>query len=223
MAEKNMLQAAQAYAASHWRPRPRETMRQARRYSLFVKVMKALLPLTALAVGATVILFALQPREGERYSLSFERMGTVENDLAMINPKLIGMDKDGLPFVVRAASAVPDGEGTERVRLTDVNAELTLQDGTPLTVSAAQGLVDNKNQTLNVSGGIRVTSADDYVATTESASADLNAGTVASDTPVTAEGKFGRVTADRFIFNKNTRQLEFQGNVHMELNGDSAP
>jgi lipopolysaccharide export system protein LptC len=219
MAEKRMFPVSEMYA--HWHPR--ETIRQALRYSRFVKVMKALLPLAALGVGAAVLLFALQPRQGERYSLSFERIGTVENDLAMLNPTLTGVDDDGLPFVVRAGSAVQDPDSVQRVHLKNVRAMLTLKDGAAVNVTAAQGLVDNIEQKLSVSGGIHFSSDAGYTAETEAAHADLKTGILESEGRVTAQGAFGRVTANKFIFEKNTRRMHFQGDVRMDLNGASAP
>ena len=40
--------------------------------------------------------------------MTFERMGHLANDLAMVKPRLIGTDSDGSPFVVTAEKAVQD-------------------------------------------------------------------------------------------------------------------
>jgi len=105
----------------------------------------------------------------------------------------------------------------------DVAAEISLKDGTALHVTAAEGVVDTKTRVLEVSGGMRLVSADGYNARTSSAVADLNAGTVHGEHGIEAEGSFGRLTAQRFALDRNTRQLRFSGNVHMVLDGNNVP
>jgi lipopolysaccharide export system protein LptC len=205
------------YRALHFRISPRETLDKIRRYSIFVAVMKGALPVVALGLGIAVLVYALQPREANRMALTFERMGTVENDLAMVMPRLTGIDNDGFPFVVTAATAVQEARGSDTVRLEDVIADITLKEG-KLHVEAARGVVDTRQHLLDVSGGIHLTSEDGYDARTPAAKADLKAGTVRGENGIEATGAFGRITADRFTMNRATRQLRFTGNVRMLLN-----
>lgn len=214
-----LVHSAQGYVARAWDMAQRETLLSARRYSIFVRIMKRALPLTALALALAVLGYALQPREAGRVTMTFERVGTIENDLAMVKPRLVGTSDDGLPFVVTAASAVQEGEGSPRVRLDDVNAELTLSDGGVLRVAASAGIVDTAARQLDISGGIRFSSADGMEAETETAHADLKAGTIMGSSPITATSSFGRISADRFTFNKDTRQLHFHGRVRTLLTG----
>ena len=213
-----------SYRAREWRISPRATLLSARRYSVFVKFMKGALPMAALALAVVVLVYVLQPRDAGRMALTFERMGRVEGDLTMVKPRLSGTDDDGLPFLLTAASAVQEGRGSDRVRLEGVVADISLKDGGALHVTATKGLVDTKTHLLDVSGGIHVTSQDGYDARTESAKADLKAGTLHGESRIEAEGKFGRITAERFALNRETRQLRFSGNVQMLIyNSNSVP
>ena len=207
-----------SYRALQFRISPRATLATIRRYSIFVAFMKGALPVAAAGLGIAVLAYVLQPRDNNRMALTFERMGKVENDLAMVKPRLTGVDNDGFPFIVTAATAVQDARGSDVVRLEDVNAEITLKEGN-IHVEAARGLVDTRTHQLDVSGGIRVTSDDGYDARTPAAKADLRAGTVRGENGIEATGAFGRITADRFTMNRATRQLRFTGNVRMMLNG----
>lgn len=219
--DERFAQSAQGYMSRARGESQRETLVKAHRYSAFVRVMKRALPLAALALGLAVLGYALQPRETGRVTMTFERLGTIENDLAMVNPRLTGTNDEGLPFVVTAASAVQEGKGAQRVRLEDVNAELTLADGGMLRVRASKGVVDTASRQLEVSGGITFASADGLTAETQSAFADLNTGIVSGTSRITATSKFGRITADRFTFNKDSRLLRFEGQVSTVLNGTS--
>jgi lipopolysaccharide export system protein LptC len=206
-----------AYRAREWRISPRATLLSARRYSVFVKFMKGALPMAALALGIAVLVYAIQPRDTGRLAMTFERLGRVQDDLAMIKPRLSGVDDDGMPFVVTASRAIQEARGSDRVRLDDVAAEVNLKDGTQLHVTAAKGIVDTKTHVLEVSGGMRMLSADGYDVRTASAVADLKSGTVRGDRGIDARGKFGHITAQQFALNRESRQLLFSGNVHMVI------
>jgi lipopolysaccharide export system protein LptC len=196
---------------------PRETLVSARRYSIFVKIMKGMLPLGAVALGVAVLVYSLQPRDSSHVAFTFEKVGTLKGDLAMSRPRLIGTDDQGLPFVVTAASASQDSPGSDAVHLTDVVADFTMKDGSAVHVVANQGVIDTHARLFDLSGGIHLTSNDGYDIRTEAASADLNAGTVRGDERIEAQGKFGQIAADRFAFNRTTRRVQFKGHVHMLL------
>ena len=210
-----------SYRSLQFRISPRETLATIRRYSIFVAFMKGALPVAALGLGIAVLVYAMQPRDNNRMALTFERMGSIENDLAMVAPRLTGVDDDGFPFVVTAASAFQESRGSDLVRLEGVDAEITLKEGN-IHVEAARGIVDTRQHLLDVSGGIRLTSDAGYDARTPAAKADLKAGTVRGENGIEATGSFGRITADRFTMNRTTRQLRFTGNVRMVLNGAPA-
>jgi lipopolysaccharide export system protein LptC len=212
-------QPVDGYLAGVGKAIPRETLHQARRYSSFVRFMKRILPLAALVLAIAVIGYAVQPRDTGQMALTFERMGAIENDLAMINPRLTGTDDNGLPFVVTASSALQLGPESERVQLENVNADLVLEDGTELNVIAAQGVIDNQTQTLDFYGGIELTTGDGYTAETETARADLRQGIVHGESPIAARGAMGNLTAQSFAFERQSGMLHFFGDVRMDLNG----
>jgi len=214
-------QPVDGYLAGVGKVNPRETLYQARRYSAFARFMKRMLPLAALVLAIAVISYAVRPRDSGQLAMTFERMGNIENDLAMINPRLTGADENGLPFVVTATSAVQLGPASERVRLENVNADLVLEDGTELNVRAAQGIIDNQTQMLDVYGGIELSTTDGYTAETESAQADLRQGIVHGEHPVAAEGAMGNLKAQSFTFERSSGILHFSGDVRMEVNGSS--
>jgi lipopolysaccharide export system protein LptC len=206
------------YRARDWRISPRATLLHARRYSAFVKVMKGALPMAALALGIVVLAYSLQPRDQASLSLTFESMAQIEGDLTMIKPRLSGTDENGRPFVVTAGSASQQARGSDLVRLKDIAADIGLNGGMPIHVTAAAGVMDTKSHKLDISGGIRVVSEDGYDASAASAVADLRAGTVRGENGIRAHGGFGELTAERFTFEGDTRRMRFSGRVRMLLN-----
>lgn len=206
-----------SYRAQQFRSAARATLRGAQRYSVFVRIMKGALPLTALGLGILVLVYLLQPPPS-RMQMAFQRLSKLADDLAMDNPRLSGSDENGQPFVISARRATPGGSGADRVDLQDIVADFSLKDGTGIHLTAAGGLVDAKSRVLNLSGGVHITAQNGYDAWTPSAVADLRRGTVQGEKGIVASGGFGHITAQRFAMNRDTRQFRFWGDIHMLLN-----
>ncbi len=68
--------------------------------------MKRALPIAAAAILAAVIVYSLLPRASDRVTVNAVKTGLIQNDLAMIKPKLTGTDEDGNPYVITAEIAI---------------------------------------------------------------------------------------------------------------------
>ncbi len=202
-----------------WSARARSTAREALRYTQFVAVMKRALPTAAFAIIAAVLAFFFVQRQPARLSLSYEKLGHIENDLAMIKPRLTGADSKGNPFVVTADAAVQDARNPKIAHLKKVEADLTLDKNGWLSADAANGVVDMKNGTLELGGGIQVFSDAGYELRTASASLDLNKWVVHGHHEVTGQGPYGTLRADEFHFDRASNQLLLSGHVQTTLSG----
>ena len=100
-----------------WSARARSTALDALRYTKFVGVMKRALQVAAFAVVAAVLGFFLFQRQPAHVTMGFEQLGHVDNDLAMVKPRLSGQDDDGNPFVITADAAVQDAKNPKRAQL----------------------------------------------------------------------------------------------------------
>jgi lipopolysaccharide export system protein LptC len=197
-----------------WSARPRGTMLDAERYTRFVTLMKRALPIAALVLLAAVAVYVFQPRQQDRMAMTFERVGEVANDLAMVKPRLSGSDAKGNPFVVTADRAVQDRRNSRRARLENVDADMTLDKERWLNATAANGLFDADARTLVLDGGISVFSDNGYELHTKSAHFDLKKGFVHGEQRVTGQGPLGTMSADKFEVDKATQQIRLRGNVH---------
>ncbi len=117
----------------------RSTSLEALRYTQFVGVMKRALPTAAFAVIAAVLAFFFVARQPDKVSMTYERLGAIKNDLAMIKPHLTGADAKGNPFVITAETAIQDVKNPKRAKLRKVEADLTLDNNGWLNVNAAGG------------------------------------------------------------------------------------
>jgi lipopolysaccharide export system protein LptC len=206
-----------SYRARQFRVVARATLRGARRYSIFVRVMKGALPLAALALAVVVLVYVLQPPPA-RLQMAFQQLSSLSDDLAMQNPRLSGTDNDGQPFVISASRAMPERNGSERVKLQNIVADFSLRDGTQIHVTAATGVVDTRTRLLQMSGGIHMVSQNGYDVTTRAAVADLRTGRIHGESGINANGAFGHITAQRFAMDRTSRQLHFWGNIKMLVN-----
>jgi lipopolysaccharide export system protein LptC len=104
----------------------------------------------------------------------------------------------------------------------DIVADFSLGDGTGIHVTAGSGVVDTTTRVLQMADGIHMAAQNGYQANTQSAVADLRAGTIHGEKGIDANGALGRITAQRFAMNRTTKQLRFSGDVRMIMNANSA-
>jgi lipopolysaccharide export system protein LptC len=222
---------APSRSRTEWATQRRASATEVRRYSRFVVIMKRILPLAAAALLAAVVAYSLQSRQPDqaKLTLTFAQLGIVNNDLAMVKPRLTGVDGSGNPFVVTADKAVQYAHDPNRALLDNVEADLTLRDGNWLNATAPQGLLDAPhaanqkcakttcpaNQLLDMWGPIAVFSDNGYEIHTTFAHVDMGRGIVRGSKFVRGQGPMGTFYADSFVF-------KFHGHVPPPPGGKSA-
>jgi lipopolysaccharide export system protein LptC len=207
-----------------WSARTRASARQAERYSRFVSVMKRALPLAAAALAAALVVYALQPRQERsgRVAMTFQRLGIVNDDLAMMKPRLSGEDSEGDPYVVTADEAIQDRLDAKRARLKNVVGDVTLKDGSWIGTLAPEGMLDAARHLLALDGAIAVFTDGGYELHTTAASVDMRNATITGNRAVSGQGPMGIFRSDRFKVDRHTRQVFLYGNVHMTIDGHEA-
>ena len=201
-----------------WSVRARSTVLDARRYTLFVTRMKRALSISAAAVIFAVLAFFVVQRAPREFDLTFERMGTIDNDLAMINPRLTGADAKGNPFVITAKEAVQDAKNPKRATPKTIEADMNTPRGW-VNARAASGVVDLTAKTMQLAGGLSLFTDTGYELHTQSASVDLKAGVVRGDEPVTGQGPMGTMRADTFHYDREAGLMTMAGRVVMTMSG----
>ena len=200
-----------------WSARARSTAMDALRYTQFVGVMKRALPAAAFAVIAAVLAFFFVARQPSKIAMTYEKLGRIQNDLAMDKPRLTGADAKGNPFVITADQAIQDAKNPKKAKLSKVEADLTLDKNGWLNANAANGVVDMRAGFLQLGGGIDVYSDSGYALHSQRASVDLNKWTVQGNSEVTGQGPMGTMRADRFHYDHEVHQLTLDGHVHMTV------
>ena len=187
-----------------WTARSRSTIDDAQRYTRFVNIMRRALLVAGLVLIGLVVGYSLMPREQQKMTMVFEKMGLVSGDLAMIKPKLHGTDSEGNPFTVTADKALQNPKNLRKAALTNVQADLSMRDGQWLTVSAPHGMLDADARQLSLNGAIAVFTDQGYEVHTDLAYIDLAKGTAVGPHHVTGQGPSGTFEADRFRIERLT-------------------
>jgi lipopolysaccharide export system protein LptC len=202
-----------------WSARVRTTALEALRYSRFVALMKRVLSLGAFLIIAAVLAFFFVQRLPSQLQMSYERLGHVENDLAMMKPRLTGSDSKGNPYVITADMAVQDAHNPKKASLKNMEADLALDSQNWLNAHARTGMVDMTSGQLELTGGIDVFTATGYELHSKSASANLKQSIIHGHDPVTGQGPDGTLRADEFHADRAANLLTLSGHVQMTLFG----
>jgi lipopolysaccharide export system protein LptC len=201
-----------------WTARTRSTTFDALRYTKFVVRMKRVLSLSAFAVICAVMGFFFVQRAPRSTTLTYQRLGSIQNDRAMIKPRLSGTDAQGNPFVVTADIMVQDANNPKRAKFQTVEADLTNKQGW-FNARANNGSIDMEVGRLVLIGDIQAFSDSGYQLRTPSALINLKTNIVSGEQQVQGQGPLGTMRADRFRYDRDADLLTLIGHVHVTMTG----
>lgn len=188
------------------------------RYSLFVSTMKIALPLGAIGLFATVLVYSGVFDGRDRLDITFREVAKLNNDLRMVSPRVTGLDKSGRPYVLTANTATQVANEPSHVTLDNLQADLKLDDDADwVTLSSTSGLLDTESQTLDLRQKIDIHASSGYEFHGTSAKIDFRQGTVASSEAVEGQGPLGTLRADGMTADNESRTLRFKGRVKVRI------
>jgi lipopolysaccharide export system protein LptC len=185
------------------------------RRRFFVTVMKWLLPVLALGLLCTLVLWP----EVERIQTNASRAARFVGDISaarLTDPSYHSVDEHNQPYTLTAKVAQQAGQG--RVNLTQPKGDITLQNGSWIMVSSENGVFMQHSNQLDLSRNVTLYRDDGITMTTDSVSVDLNQGAAAGGEAVHAEGPFGTLDAQGFTLTGKGTQIDFNGPAKLVLN-----
>jgi len=189
-----------------------------RKAQLFKNIVRCLDNLCSIAqqgVSAAVPAIEDIPRNGQYFTSLLESTARGDERSALLSR----LDDHDRPYTVTAATA--EQVSPERINLTTLKADVTLNDGTWLMLQAKHGVFLQHANQLDLSGAVTLYRDDGTTMTTASASVDLKNGAAASAEPTHAEGPFGTLDAQGFTLTDKGTAIQFAGPAHLVLNGSS--
>lgn len=188
------------------------------RHSRFVSAMKIALPLGAIALLVTVLFYSGMFDSRDRLDISFREITTLNNDLRMVSPRITGLDKSGLPYLLTADTATQATSKPSHIVLDNVQADLKLAGDTDwVSLISTSGLLDTETDVLDLHQKIDIYMSSGYEFHGTAASVDFRNGKIVSDTPVEGHGPMGTLRADRMTANNGERKMRFIGHVKVRI------
>lgn len=194
------------------------------RHSRRVALLKRLLP--AIGVGLLLVI-AMWPRLAplwERIRLSFPAIDLRDaRELQMINPRYAGVDREGRPFVVTAASGrqVPDRQ--DLMSLQRPRADLKTNGGSEIVVTAVSGVYQSQVQLVDLFGDVTVVHQKGTRFLTQTARINAANNTAQGSDPVEGHGPSGDLKAQGFRILDQGETVLFTGKSEMVLKAANPP
>jgi lipopolysaccharide export system protein LptC len=188
------------------------------RYSRFVQLMKLVLPSIAMLVAATVVILPQLQERAEGFRLGLASINITDSSgQRVVNARYTGADAKKQPYTVTADTAAPLDQQSNTIALDKPKADITLDDGSWIALSAAGGVYSRPEQVLELSGGVNLFHDAGYEFHTATALVDLSKGAAFGDQAVEGQGPFGTIKSLGFqVFDKGARII-FTGRSTLTL------
>ena len=199
-------------------PRPSANHRRVATRSRWVGIMKVAFPLVALSLIALVVAWPYVARQDQGFRLGFAVLENQESrDPSMVNARFHGVDADKNPYAITADFARNLTRDTVRVDLERPKADMALEDGTWLVLTAKTGHFYRQQKSLDLIGTVNLFHDTGYEFNTSKASVDLSNAIASSDVFVTGHGPFGTLQAEGFRILNKEKVIHFAGKSQVVL------
>lgn len=207
-----------------WRQRRKvRTVRRRRGgYSRMVIVLRLLLPTAAAGLIAVVALWSQFGIEENRFRLGVAEMAPRQIDsLSMVNARFEGVDTKHRPFNVTADTAHQADKTGDIIDLTQPKADITLESGAWLALTAAAGRYRRQDNLLDLSGGVSIFHDKGFTFQTSTLHVDIANKAADTQDPVQGQGPSGDLTARSFRLTDEGNRIFFGGPAHVTLASDA--
>jgi lipopolysaccharide export system protein LptC len=192
----------------------------AARHSRMVRVLRVAVPAAViLAMMAIVGVSIFNPFRMllPKLPLDIGNLVVSGTKVTMESPHLSGYTPDQRPYEVWAKTATQDLTDPDHLDLKTLRAKVLMEDQSTVTLDALTGLMDTKEQLLNLHKDIFLQTSTGYEARLSQAFVDMSKGIVTSDEHVDVKLLNGTLTADTLKITGGGEIVRFEGNVVMNL------
>ncbi|MEA2783033.1 MAG: lipopolysaccharide export system protein LptC [Rhodospirillaceae bacterium] len=188
------------------------------RHSRMVAAMRLVLPALAAVLLGLLALWSKFGLDGNRLLLDVRSAGrTTIDSMTMSNPHFEGIDEKKRPFNVTAERATQLDKNGDVVDLHGPQADITLENGAWLALSADNGRYQRKEQLLNLGGGVSLFHDQGYELHTPVLRVDLATSRASSDQAVQGQGPAGNLTGEGLVISEGGKRMLLTGRSHMKL------
>jgi lipopolysaccharide export system protein LptC len=192
----------------------------AARHSRIVRILRIAVPAAvALSLAAIILVSVFNPFRLLLPKLPVDMSNLVVSGtkVTMESPHLAGYSQDQRPYEVWANTAVQDVTDPDHVELHTLRGKMLMEDQSTVTLEAVNGLMDTKQQLLDLHKDIYVQTSNGYEAWLSQAFVDMNKNTVTSDEHVDVKWADGKISADTMKVTGGGEIVRFDGHVVMNI------
>src|SRR6202035_5583011 len=137
--------------------------------------------------------------------------------ITMETPHLSGYTPDRRPYEVWAKTATQDVTDPDHLDLKTLRAKVLMEDQSTVTLDGLNGLMDTKQQLLDLHKDIYLRTTTGYEAWLSQAFVDIVKGSVTSEEHVDVKWADGTVSADKLRITGGGEVVRFDGHVVMNI------
>lgn len=193
------------------------------KYTRFTGLMKLILPAIA---GVLVLMIIVWPQfkdESDGFRLGATRVALeTTSGQKLVNARYTGTDRRDNPFTITAKTLAQRDKNDDAIELRGPTADVFLDAGSWVAMSAPLGSYRKGTRILELSGGVDLFHDDGYEFHTEVAVIDLADGIASSDRPVRGHGPFGRLRSSGFRILDGGERIQFSGKTRLLLHPAAA-
>jgi lipopolysaccharide export system protein LptC len=206
--------------------RRRKRLSPRSRHSIFVGVLKILLPATAVGLILLLVVWS-QLSEENRFHISLTELAPDDIDsVNVVNARYEGLDERNRPFTVTAAHATQVDKVADVLDLKEPKADITTESGAWVAIEALTGRYGRKADLLDLKGSVTIFHDEGYEFHANTLRINLEDSTAVSYEPVDGQGPNGLLTAQGIEVTRGGDRIFFTGRSKMLLypqSGDVAP
>lgn len=194
--------------------------RAARRHSIFVSLMKGLLPVTALGLVGVFVFYSIDFRKSilpENVEFDPGNVSVESDGVRMVAPRLTGVDDRQQTFEVTAAEAVQSRADLAEVTLQGIDARVNLIEGGIIGFSADHGRYNSDLSQIWLRDNLEVRSSEGYVARLSEAQVDFKNGLMVTNNPVHIFTDRGEIRSQAMQVFDGGDRIRFLGGVTVDL------
>jgi lipopolysaccharide export system protein LptC len=198
----------------------------AARHSRMVRILRIAVPAVVLLSMASIVgisIFNPFRLLLPKLPLDMGNLVVSGTKITMESPHMAGYTTDQRPYEVWAKTATQDVTDPDHLDLKTLRAKMLMEDQSTVTLDARTGLMDTKNQLLDLHKDIFLQTSTGYEARLSQAFVDMAKGTVSSDEHVDVKLTNGTLTSDRLRITGGGEVIRFEGNVVMNLDNLNSP
>ena len=187
-----------------------------------IGLMKFVLPVVAVGMVISVVVWPkFQPRV-DRFRIGLSAMeDRIKEGPTMVRARYEGVDTKGQPFLITADEVQNLDPAGDRMKLKTPQADITFDSGTWMSVTAMNGVYDQKAEFIELSDDVTLFHDKGYNFVTSRADIDLRARGASGKEPVVGQSPLGNLTSEGFRVVDGGRTIFFDGRATMTIRPES--